>query len=233
MPSRILATPGSNGHGTAPMRVLVLVADARASSRTTGSVPQLGLRSIAHEADLARSASHRLAQQLGLTVTGRRSLTISHWCSECHSRDHGAPFFKEEPDLHLSVSHAFPWVAAAVAQVQVGVDIEPRKELATGTPRTFDDLYCAALTPNERAWVMASVDTSEAFLRLWTRKEALIKVGAGDLDLVGQRDVMEDPGPRSQESLSGVLCTEVAGDYVLSIAHAPGVTVEVAEGIGQ
>ena len=81
----------------------------------------------------------------------------------------GAPYLPSRPDLHISISHCRTAVAVAVStQGPVGVDVECRRKIGDG-------LIQRVCTPEEQQSIGASDDPQMAFLRLWTRKEAVLK----------------------------------------------------------
>lgn len=86
---------------------------------------------------------------------------------------HGKPFLTGFPDIHFSLSHCRAAVACAVSDHPVGVDVEV-------TGRGNERLFAYVLSESERALVRAAADPQEAFTRLWTRKEAFLKLtGSG------------------------------------------------------
>lgn len=83
--------------------------------------------------------------------------------------DAGAPFLPNHPGLHVSISHCPTAVAAAVARNRsIGIDVESRR-------RINPSLVNRVCTPDEAAAIQAATDPTMAFLRLWTRKEAVLK----------------------------------------------------------
>ena len=84
-------------------------------------------------------------------------------------RDSGAPYLPEHPELHISISHCRTAVAVAVcADRPVGIDIECRRSINTS-------LIQRVCTTEESYLIQQSDDPALAFLRLWTRKEAVLK----------------------------------------------------------
>lgn len=82
----------------------------------------------------------------------------------------GSPFLPDHPGLSVSISHCCRAVAVAVSpEGRVGIDVECRRRIGDG----LVDRVC---TPDEAATVRASADNVMAFLRLWTRKEAVLKM---------------------------------------------------------
>ncbi len=106
----------------------------------------------------------------------------------------GAPFMPSHPGLWLSISHCRQAVAVAVSdRERVGIDVESRR-------RVDGSLMRRVCTPAELAAVQASPDAVMAFLQLWTRKEAVLKMrrtgiqGFGSMvhALEGEDVVVED-----------------------------------------
>lgn len=85
----------------------------------------------------------------------------------------GKPALASHPELPFNLSHADGWALVAVGErAPVGVDVErPRERLEA------ERLAERFFTPREARLV---AERPQAFLELWTRKEALVKaVGAG------------------------------------------------------
>lgn len=108
----------------------------------------------------------------------------------------GAPFMPSHPGLSLSISHCRQAVAVAVSdRERVGIDVESRR-------RVDGSLMRRVCTPAELAAVQASPDAVMAFLQLWTRKEAVLKMRRTGIQgfwsmvhaLEGEDVVVEDLG---------------------------------------
>lgn len=85
--------------------------------------------------------------------------------------DKGAPYLPDHPELSVSISHCRTAVAVAVSpEGRVGIDVECRR-------RVGEDLMKRVCTADELAAVQASADPTMTFLQLWTRKEAVLKMG--------------------------------------------------------
>lgn len=84
--------------------------------------------------------------------------------------DQGAPFLPDHPELSVSISHCRRAVAVAVSpEGRVGIDVECRRKIGIG-------LVERVCNERERAEVHAAADPTMAFLQLWTRKEAVLKM---------------------------------------------------------
>lgn len=81
----------------------------------------------------------------------------------------------------FNLSHAGELALVAVARREVGVDVERRVDLEVVDLEVVD----LAFTPREAAWVrsLAPGDQPDAFLRLWTAKEAYLKATGSGLSV--------------------------------------------------
>ena len=83
--------------------------------------------------------------------------------------EHGKPAIAGRPDICFSLSHCREAVACAVSTRLVGIDVEAIREYRPSLVRyTMNDEETAAV---ERA-----DDPAAAFIRLWTMKEATVKL---------------------------------------------------------
>jgi 4'-phosphopantetheinyl transferase len=102
-------------------------------------------------------------------------VVVERGCDQC-DRPHGKPAVPGGPQL--SISHSGSQVVLAVTRRHpVGVDVEQGSLTAS-----YRDLAASVLDPAERAYVDAVDEAAlpAAFLRYWTRKEAVVKAtGAG------------------------------------------------------
>ena len=71
-------------------------------------------------------------------------------------------------EISVSISHSGDFVAAAVSDTSVGIDLEVKKELK---PSVFK-----ALSKEELEYAEKSKDKNHTFLRIWTAKEAYLKL---------------------------------------------------------
>ena len=77
----------------------------------------------------------------------------------------GKPFSKKS-NLHFNISHSGEWVALAVGQNEIGVDIECHN---IGNEKLAKRVF----TPLEQSWLKENEQS--AFEHLWTLKEAVMK----------------------------------------------------------
>lgn len=81
----------------------------------------------------------------------------------------GKPYFKNG-DLQFSISHSGETAVCALSVEPVGIDIEELREI-----RNAEELASRFLSKSEKYFVTQSADKAEAFLEVWTKKEAYLK----------------------------------------------------------
>lgn len=84
----------------------------------------------------------------------------------------GKPFLAGDAGVHFNLSHSGPVALVAVARQEVGVDIEQRRAV-----HYEDRVARRIMTSDElvRYESSAEADRTDFLLRVWTRKEALLK----------------------------------------------------------
>jgi hypothetical protein len=154
-----------------------------------------------------RVAAHNLLLDLASTLISSPSL---------HHDPDGRPHV---PGLAVSLSHTHHLVAvAAAADGPIGVDVE---ELH---PREVRELANRWFASEELDWMSAQPSQLEAFLRLWTAKEAVGKALGRGLRQSGLRRPMP-LGGGVVESEPGLLVTYVPWENaVLAVAAPIGLT---------
>ena len=82
---------------------------------------------------------------------------------------YGKPYLRDYPNVYFNISHSGQFVACAVSDRPIGVDIQIiisyRRDVAK---RVFN--------PEELLQIEASPDRSAEFTKLWTQKEAYLKM---------------------------------------------------------
>lgn len=81
--------------------------------------------------------------------------------------EHGAPYWANGP--YFSISHTKQGIAIAISDRPIGIDIEGLREAT-------DSLISRAMNPEEVSIIQASSSPQTEFIRLWTRKEAYVKM---------------------------------------------------------
>lgn len=81
--------------------------------------------------------------------------------------EHGAPYLAVGP--YFSISHCKQGIAVAVSETPIGIDIEMIRPLNEGLVRkTMNDV--------EQTHIFSSSHPETEFIRLWTQKEAYVKM---------------------------------------------------------
>jgi 4'-phosphopantetheinyl transferase len=90
--------------------------------------------------------------------------------------EHGKPFVIGHPDIHFNISHCREAVVCVVSDRPVGADVEEIQ-------RYKDSLARYTMNDEELAVINASSRPDVEFIRLWTMKEAKLKLsGSGIID---------------------------------------------------
>ena len=82
---------------------------------------------------------------------------------------HGKPFIVGHPEIHFSLSHCREAVACAVSDRPVGIDVE-------SVQRYRESLAQYTMSDEEQQLIAAAERPDVAFIRLWTMKEARLKL---------------------------------------------------------
>ncbi len=133
-----------------------------------------------HDSDRrAFVAAHLLVRHCAAAYLGLppEKLTLLQHC-EVHGPGHGRPYLEQAPELGVSLSHTRGYVCAAAGHGRVGVDAE---RVSQGP--MDEGLAGQVLTSGERALVTGNA----GLIRIWARKEALVK--RGELTLGRLREV--------------------------------------------
>lgn len=91
---------------------------------------------------------------------------------------HGKPSLADHPEIHFSISHSSHFVACAMADCEIGIDIQH-------LVKVNEPLMRRVLSDEELGMVMAQQgeERQMLFARLWALKEAYLKaVGTGITD---------------------------------------------------
>lgn len=111
-------------------------------------------------------------QSLAVFMLLQRALRLEYGITgelRLQQGEHGKPTLADYPDIHFSLSHCRDAVACVVGDSPVGIDVEC---IDRYRPLLLD----YAMSPLEREQILASPDAATAFVRLWTMKEALLKL---------------------------------------------------------
>ena len=86
---------------------------------------------------------------------------------------YGKPYLLDYPEVHFNISHSGQYVASAVCDRSVGIDIQEIVPYSV-------DVAAAVCNLEEMAYLKASTVPAREFARIWTKKEAFAKLtGSG------------------------------------------------------
>ena len=118
--------------------------------------------------------------------------------------EHGKPFITDHPEIHFNLSHCREAAICAIANRPVGIDIESVRHYKESLARyTMNECELEKIMHAERPDV--------AFTRLWTMKEAVLKL-SGEGIRNNLKHVLDD---------APVITTIVSSDlrYVYSVVY--------------
>lgn len=104
-----------------------------------------------------------LARQEISRVTGLKNEELEFSVSDC-----GKPFLKNVDDIHYNISHSGHYIALALDNEPVGIDIERLRPIED----RYEKIAKRFFTPDEAEYIQGNVPR---FMEIWTKKEARIK----------------------------------------------------------
>jgi len=116
-----------------------------------------------------QNADSMLIGEILVKAAIKKSFGIETTKLEFTVSENGKPYCSSHPDIYFNISHSGEYVVCAVSKVPVGVDIEkPRKY----NPRLAERVC----SQKEMEQIETCSDKSVEFIKLWTRKEAVLKM---------------------------------------------------------
>jgi 4'-phosphopantetheinyl transferase len=121
---------------------------------------------------LARAVGDTLAESIALTTGPKGKPRLA----------------RERGDIHFSISYRNGYAALALGSAPLGIDIELIQDGID--MQAIADRY---FTPHERNYLAAAAqsDRGSVFVRLWTRKEALVKAAGVGIDKLADANALE------------------------------------------
>lgn len=92
--------------------------------------------------------------------------------------EYGKPYVEGHEDCFFNISHSEGKIVCAVSSVQCGTDIEK-----IAAPAQMDMIAGKFFTVYERNAILLSANPVEAFVRLWTLREAYVKMRGKGFDI--------------------------------------------------
>ena len=115
----------------------------------------------------------------------------------------GKPIIKGHPEIHFSFSHSGNVALCAIDSRPVGADVETTRKI---TP----SLIAYTMNEEEQALIASAPESRQAFLALWTKKEAALK-------LTGE-GIRNDLKTVLTNTENVVFETKITENYIYSIA---------------
>lgn len=137
------------------------------------------------------SKQHLLGRQLLAFALLREDVTIGHSLdNKLAYGSSGKPYLRDLPDIHFNISHTKGLVACAIGQAPVGIDVERIKPYPKSVLRK--------MTEKERFYIQNAKDPDEAFVRVWTMKETMVKWTGEGLAAFSQTECVPDDFKENQ-----------------------------------
>ena len=140
----------------------------------------------------------------------REQVALVQTCPNCGRTDHGRPSVQQHPQAFVSWSRSGEFVAAVAALDPAGIDVE-RLE---ATPRVITGVMADRFSEAEQHWVGAQSNEAEAFVRVWCRKEATVKLGGITLDTMAEYSCV------TGAALHAASAEEITADRVVVVQSA-------------
>ena len=120
----------------------------------------------------------------------------------------GKPFLSEQSHIHFSLSHCKKAIGCYISHAPCGLDIESIRSAK-------DSLVSYCMNEEECQQIFSAPNPDEAFITLWTKKEAVFKLkGTGIND-----DIKNILSPRNIEGISIQTVSNLYHGYILSVAQ--------------
>lgn len=137
-------------------------------------------------AELESALPNDIVLKIGEKITNKRVLSLLGWrllkhyalgqtLNQIDFQEHGKPFFKEG-GLQFNLSNTKNTVVLACANLELGIDVEWIRK-----PRSI--IYKRVFSDREVSLIEQSKNESHTFTRLWTRKEAVVKLFGGGIQM--------------------------------------------------
>lgn len=114
---------------------------------------------------------------------------LSNWELLFSANEYGKPFLANDPHVHYNLSHSGKYIAFAVDEIPVGIDVEQIKPIDMRIAERF-------FTADEILYITSQSEEMKtiAFYRVWTKKESRIKLEGKGLSIpLSSFSVMDNP----------------------------------------
>lgn len=167
---------------------------------------------------LEQAMRYRMPDDQSRCIAGGVLLRKYVGCTEIFKNEFGKPI--AENGVCFNLSHSGDWVLLAVHSADVGCDIEKLRFTR------YERMGRIVFTERELAQIHFAFDKMNAFYKIWTKKEALLKcIGSGFHREAKTVDVSGDFF--CEEKLHYYLRTLVFSDYILSVCSTDEQTLDI------
>lgn len=128
---------------------------------------------------IKQNADNMLIGEILAKTVIKKTFGIDITKQEFAYTEYGKPYLLNFPNLHFNISHSGEYVACAVFDKPVGVDIQKIGEYNS-------DVAKRVCSEKELIQIENSLDKASKFTKLWTQKEAVLKmhgtgIASGDI----------------------------------------------------
>ena len=129
--------------------------------------------------------------------------------------EHGKPYFSDREDIFFNISHSGNFVAAAVGECPIGIDIQ----VVQNVRERMIDKLC---NDDEKQFISNCPDKDKSFIILWSLKESYIKaIGKGMSfpmsDINFKLEYFKDEAKGEFSNRSGRYLVRDYGEFVLAV----------------
>ena len=112
----------------------------------------------------------------------------------------GKPFCRSHNNIHFSISHSGDFIAVAISDKEIGIDIELLKK---PTEKLIDRICCE----KEKNNINSNESKEKTFTEIWTKKEAYLKALGTGID----REL------KTVDTTNLKFITEYSDEFILSV----------------
>lgn len=128
---------------------------------------------------IKQNADNMLVGEILTKVVIKKTFDLDISQQEFVYTECGKPYLPDYPDVHFNISHSGEYVACAVSDKPIGVDIQK-------IGKYNSDVANRVCNENELKQIKNGSDKASEFTRLWTQKEAVLKmygtgIASGDI----------------------------------------------------
>lgn len=152
---------------------------------------------------IKQNADNMLAGEILAKVVIKKTFDIDISRQEFAYTEYGKPYLPDYPDVHFNISHSGEYVACSVSDKPTGVDIQKISEYKS-------DVAEKVCNEKELKQIESSSDSASEFIKLWTQKEAVLKMYGVGIASENIKNCLSNHNVKSEK----------IEDYWLSVAKA-------------